>query len=225
MLAALLIIGVIAPQALKLESSSNQGGIEDDDWAKYKIVLEARDPETGEYVKASGVVKVIFKVIDEYVYYYLDDVSVEDFDTNTDVSEYEVEDFFSSIIDEVIPYVDPSYLPSNGVLEEPAFSGNAHKEYDTRTGLLRSAHVSNFESFEGTISIGLIDTSVEGVAPAPPADGFGLSPLLLAGIAGAAIVVVVVVIILMKKRSKQAQVGYVAPGYAPPQAPPPPPPQ
>ncbi len=207
-------------------SSDQQTCIKDGDWAKYRITIDARDPETGEYAKASGVVTIKFEVYGGSPDYSVDDIKVESLDTNTDVTESDVEDTLSGLMYELSPYMEPSELPENGVIEEPWYSGQARVEYDVQAGLLKTAEISMTGGIEGTIFISLIDTSVEGVSPAGGIGlGFGLNPMLLAGVAGIVIVVVVVVVILMKKkRSKQAQVGYVAPGYVPPRAPPPPPP-
>ncbi len=210
------------PGTVQQETSVKEG-----DWATYRISFDISSSK-GEYARGSATFKVVF----HGTYYDITDVKVESLDTNTEnVSESDVESFVRTI-SFISPFlISKENLTSNGVLEGQRSGVSYRLEYDPSTGILKSASVK-IESDEGsgTITIGMLDTSVKGVA-APsetpsPIGGVGTGSGGLGGLTTIIIIIVVIaaaaivgIVVFLKKRKPKA-----APyPYTPPPPPPPPP--
>ncbi len=223
------------PPTTSTANTGQQALVKEGDWATYRISFDISSNK-GEYARGSATFKVVF----HGTYYDITDVKVESLDTNTEnVSESDVESFVRTI-SFVSPFlVSKENLTSNGVIEGQR-SGVSYKlEYDPSTGILKSASVK-IESDEGsgTITIGMLDTSVKSVgagevaapsttsSPTGTVGGVGTSSGGLGGLTTIIIIIAVVVvaavvgIVVFLKKRKPKTTPYP---YMPPPPPPPPP--
>lgn len=198
--------GGTAPGTTHSEQSSISPRVREGDWVKYRIIINKRYGD--EYLRATATVTVVFHVRDDIVTTEADTIEVDDLETN--IAGYTVnklkQELSLMVTNGRIPfYRNPSSLPPEGSLSGYSGSLEVVAEYDTVTGVLKSASADIPPPGNGTIRIELLESSIPGITNAGLRWSMGNAPTLIGVLVGAALTAAVVWAIMFRKAGQPNQ--------------------